>query len=314
MENYVTIIDKNYLPQLLVMVRSLLKFSTEIRLWIFCMDNHCMTELSSNSILQNMCTLVEIDKLMTPNLRKAKSNRDSGEFIWTLTPFLPSYVFNQDKSINRVTYLDADIYFKKSPSLILDSFSKSRRHVLLTPHDFSVKENISELVGKFCVQFLTVTREADIFLDWWQSKCLEWCKRIPEDGKFGDQKYLDLVPTLFPELYFSLELTEYTQGPWNMNNFQPQDAVFFHFHGVRIKKNKIIISGTRPSEVYWKQLYVEYITELFGTIGLAKLKVDQFKIFRDDPPFNLNNIYRIIQWIFRKDIIVLSKKKWNKGI
>jgi lipopolysaccharide biosynthesis glycosyltransferase len=314
MENYVTIIDKNYLPQLLVMVKSLLRFSTEIKLWIFCLDNQCFTELASNSILQNTCTLVEIEELMTPNLREAKNNRNIGEFIWTLTPFLPSYIFNKDKTVNRVTYLDADIYFKKSPKLILDSFLESRKHLLLTPHDFSDSENISEIVGKFCVQFLTVTRDANIFLDWWQSRCIEWCKSIPEDGKFGDQKYLDLVPIIFPDLYFSLKLTEYTQGPWNMKKFQPQDAVFFHFHGVRIKKNKIVISGTLPNDSYWKELYVEYVSELFETIRGSNIRVDQFKLFKDYPLFKLNNIYRLAQWIIRKNLIVLSEKKWTKRI
>ena len=34
-------------------------------------------------------------------------------------------------------------------------------------------------------------------LKWWQEKCIDWCHDYPDNGRLGDQKYLDEWPKLF---------------------------------------------------------------------------------------------------------------------
>ncbi len=296
------------------MLNSLCRFSPEYKIWVFCMDDESLTELSSMQSISNSCLLINIEKLITDDIAKAKKDRTHGEFIWTLTPFLYSYVFDQDKSIPRITYLDADLYFRKSPEILLDLFSKSKKQILLTPHGFSPNRDLSEIVGKFCVQFLTVSREASPFLNWWQTRCLEWCGSVPTDGKFGDQKYLDLVPELFPNLYFSLENIELTQGPWNMERFSPSDSVFFHFHGVRIKNRKIMISGILPDELYMKELYFDYLSKLFDIIKVSDAKFYQYKIFKNFSLTDRDNLYRMFSLLLRRNFVVFTKNKLRRYV
>jgi hypothetical protein len=198
--------------------------------------------------------------------------------------------------------------------ILIRIFESSKKYIFLTPHNFAEGQDLSHIVGKFCVQFLTVTREAKEFLNWWGDKCIDWCGSIPSDGRFGDQKYLDDVPIIFPKDFFVLENTSLTQGPWNMKRFSPNDAVFFHFHGVRIRKNKIVIFGTLPDKLYWGELYFGYLSKLFAILKMTDMKFVQFKLISEKPKLNINNIYRMINWVLRRNLIVLTEKKLRKSI
>ena len=313
-ETFVTIVDKNFIPQLLVMLDSLSRFSNSYHVWIFCLDSDTYFQLSKISNIQKYTKLIEVVSIITPDIARVREERSVGEFAWTLTPFLPIYIFKLEPSISRVTYVDADLYFKNDPAILINIFDNSKKSILLTPHDFSEGQDLSHIVGKFCVQFLTVTRGAAEFLNWWGDKCIDWCGSTPSDGKFGDQKYLDDVPLAFPKDFFILENTYLTQGPWNMKKFSPADAVFFHFHGVRIRKTKVIISGTLPNRIYWGGMYFEYLTKLFEKIRKSNTDIFQFKLFSDSPLLNRNNIFRLINLILRRNLLILTEKKLRKSI
>ena len=76
-------------------------------------------------------------------------------------------------------------------------------------------------------------------MQWWQNRCIEWCFDRLEDGKFGDQKYLDQWPTLFPTQVHVLRQVDKTLAPWNSDYFLTHrpfghTPVFFHFQSFRI--------------------------------------------------------------------------------
>ena len=115
--------------------------------------------------------------------------------------------------MKRVTYLDADLWFRKSPAPIFKEFDKSGKDVLITDHAYSPEYDNSEKNGQYCVQFTTFTREGgETVRKWWEERCIEWCFARFENGKFGDQKYLDDWLERFPEQVHVLSLARRHSG------------------------------------------------------------------------------------------------------
>ena len=127
------------------------------------------------------------------------------EAIMSLKPRLIRYVLRQ--SGKACIYLDTDI-------LVLQDFAQrlaleDGSSILLTPHltgPLGVARGHEEIVllraGVFNAGVLAVTASdpAFAFLDWWDARCHAYCLNRQSDGLFVDQRWLDLVPTLFSQV------------------------------------------------------------------------------------------------------------------
>jgi hypothetical protein len=178
--------------------------------------------------------------------------------------------------VGRVTYLDADLWFRKNPTPIFQEFDKSGKDVLITDHAYSPEYDLSEISGQYCVQFTTFTREGgETVRKWWEERCIEWCFARFENGKFGDQKYLDDWPERFPEQVHVLSNQGWTLAPWNANRFPYSNGIFWHFHGLRLteKRSKPMVQFTTsysiPS-ITRKQIYEPYLEDLRVVIEIMK--------------------------------------------
>lgn len=238
-EHFVTLFDANYLPMGMALHESLMQHAQPFHLWILCMDEQVKRQLRLLS-LQNT-TLIPLDEVETPELLEVKTGRTRGEYCWTMTPFSAQAVFDRAPHAKRVTYLDADLFFFADPAELLSEFEQSDRDVMITEHAYDPKYDQSETSGRFCVQFMTFqnTQEAKRVMKWWQERCVEWCFARVEDGKCGDQKYLDLWPDLFKSEVYILTAVDKTLAPWNVDYFGEKleghlTPVFYHFHGLRI--------------------------------------------------------------------------------
>jgi hypothetical protein len=278
-EHFVTLFDNNFLPMGLCLHRSLLEHGQPFHLWVLCMDELVETNLK-NLALPHL-TLIPLRDVEDPALLAVKPTRSRGEYCWTLTPFVPGFVFHRDASIVRVTYLDADLFFFDEPRALIDEFVHSGRHVLMTEHVygslygrlFREKRN-----GRYCVQFMTVrrTEEASKVMRWWQERCLEWCYARVENGKFGDQKYLDQWPQLFPHDVHVLQQKQKALAPWNLAHFAGRGngnlaPVFYHFHGLRlISAETILMSWGYKIGTVGDAVYGAYRKALGDVIGLLR--------------------------------------------
>ena len=261
-EHFCTLFDKNYLPLGMALHQSLLIHAQPFHLWILCMDEQVEQQLKQLNL--TYVTLIPLREIETPELLSAKAERSRGEYCWTLTPFTFEAVFNRDIAISQVTYLDADLFFFDDPQILLNELPADK-DVLITDHAYAPEYDQSEISGRFCVQFLTFKRSQKAFevMHWWQERCLEWCFNRVEDGKFGDQKYLDSWLQLFGESVYIVRQTNKTLAPWNTNFFSKKTKidfkpVFYHFHTFKI---------ISPNQI---QLYFKY---RIGTRGLKLYKV-----------------------------------------
>jgi 2-polyprenyl-3-methyl-5-hydroxy-6-metoxy-1,4-benzoquinol methylase len=246
------------------------------------MDEETNTFLKSAS-LKNII-VIDSCTFQTEDLKKVKEERGRAEYCWTCTPFLIKYCLDT-YSLKDCTYLDADIFFFNDPEILFAELDE-KYSVAITRHNYSPEHDQTEVSGIYCVQFVWFQdssngREA---LDWWCSACLESCELKPEEGKCGDQKYLDD----WTERFQGVHVFENPGGgvaPWNIQHFNfrndgtlfiVQDGkewpvIFFHYHGLRfVGGTHVRFSGSRYQiDKFSKEtFYTPYIKELLELRGV----------------------------------------------
>lgn len=237
-EHFVTLFDDSFLPIGLALYRSLVARAQPFRLWVVAIDDDVERHLKQLALPD--LEVIPLASIESPELLAVKPGRNRAEYCWTLTPFTAQAVFDRDPSAQRATYLDADLFFLDDPRVLLNELDQSGKQVLITEHAYAPEYDRSHDSGRFCVQFLTFDRsdKARAVMRWWQERCLEWCFARYENGKFGDQVYLDQWPSLFGDRVHIVRQVEKTLAPWNVRHFaersqSPLEPVFYHFHGLR---------------------------------------------------------------------------------
>lgn len=247
MMNFCTLFDSNYLHYGLALHASLVKNCSDFHLYIFAFDQKC-EDFIKKAQLKNV-TIISLAEFEDEDLLAAKPSRSKGEYCWTCTPSTILYVL-KNFNVASCTYIDADIFFFSDPKILFDEMGE--KSILITEHRYSEKHDQSKISGKYCVQFMCFKNnqyglEA---LNWWRDRCIEWCYNRVEDGKFGDQKYLDDWLSRFESAH---ELQNLGGGvaPWNVEryNFLQENnqvfgveknggkkfqLVFYHFHGFKL--------------------------------------------------------------------------------
>lgn len=272
MEHYVTLFDSLFLPQGLALHMSMERHVKDYTLWILCVDAEVHDVLTMLN-LPNV-RLLQLSQLETEKLKQVKPTRTKAEYCWTLTPFAPRFVFKTDSTVTRVTYLDADLWFQKHPAAIFREFEASGKHVLITEHAYAPENDQTAISGQYCVQFMTFNRDGgEMVRKWWEERCIEWCYARLEDGKFGDQKYLDDWPERFNESVHVLNNKELALAPWNATRYPYGNGVFWHFHSLRIesysgKLFSVFLGPYTLPRVTIKNVYANYVEELRKVIKM----------------------------------------------
>lgn len=245
MQNFCTLFNSFYLSRGLAMYHSLLSQSVDFHLYIFAFDDACYDVLRRLNL--SNATIIPLSEFETPELLSVKGDRTGGEYCWTCTSFTIWHCMHT-YSLDHCTYVDADLLFFADPVVLTNEIGANA--VLITEHRYSPEYDQSELSGVYCVQFITFrnTETGLKVLDWWRKACLEWCFNRFEDGKFGDQKYLDDWTSRFEGIHV-LKHAGGGLAPWNSKDYEFSNAsgqffiknaqsgkvplVFYHFHDFR---------------------------------------------------------------------------------
>jgi hypothetical protein len=301
-EHFVTLFDSLFLPAGIALHSSLMRHAQPFHLWIICMDTAVESALAAARL--DHVSLIPLEEAETAELRAIKPTRNKGEYCWTVTPNAADFVFARTAEPRRVTYVDADIFFFDPQSILLKEFDESGKHVLITDHAYDPKLDQSATSGRFCVQFMTFRRtpEASQVSAWWRDRCLEWCYDRCEDGKFGDQKYLDDWPNRFSKAVHVLKQTEKTLAPWNARYFSnlnqgPLNPVMYHFQSLRfIGSRRILLYKNYSIPPAAQALYEEYVKELELSCGLIEKQLGNAIPFRHEVYTGLD---RLRHWVGR---------------
>lgn len=300
MEHYVTLFDSFFLPQGLALHASMQRHAGDYRLWVLCVDDTARDVLAGLA-LPNV-SLLKLSALETPALLRVKADRSRAEYCWTLTPFAPRFVFEADASVSRVTYVDADLWLCKNPRPIFAEFERAGAQVLITDHGYAPEYDQAHLSGQFCVQFMTFTRRGgEPVRQWWEDRCIEWCYARFEQGKYGDQRYLDDWPTRFEGIVHVLTQQQFTQAPWNATRFPCSQAITYHFQSLRILPGRLIDCCSvyvlpKPALI---ALYQPYLVDLGAAI--TRLQAGGFKVKPQAPALGLyGKLRRLFSGVYQQ--------------
>jgi hypothetical protein len=259
---FCTLFDVNYLPRGLVLYRSLERHCPDFRLRVFCMDTQAKELLDRLQLPRLKAIALDELEAHDAELLAVKPTRTQVEYCWTATPSVCAYALETEPDLEAITYLDADLMFFRDPEPIWQEFGDDS--VLIVPHRYAPQwQPHAETSGIYNVEFMTFRRDRRGLetLHWWRDRCIEWCYFRVEDGKMGDQKYLDD----WPERFEGVHVLQHPGGglaPWNVEQYElarnngsvlvdNRELVFYHYHSLRLYRGAVLGAALeRVAEVH----------------------------------------------------------------
>lgn len=244
--NICTNFYSNYLYKGLALYYSLESRSNDFCLWILCMDEETHTILTGLNLKH--AKFIRLNKVETIGLLKVKKSRNKAEYSWTLKSSFIDYLFKKYKKISSLFYLDGDVFFFNDINLIYNLIGN--HSIAITPQRFPKgSEDKVKTTGIFNAGVIYIKRDRIGLkaLERWRRQCIKWCYFRLEDGKLGDQMYLDEWPGLYKNLY-QFQHPGVNLAPWNVNSHKiskkvnkiyvnSKPLIFYHFHQFKIFSN-----------------------------------------------------------------------------
>jgi glycosyltransferase involved in cell wall biosynthesis len=240
----VTIVSPNYWHFARVLMTSVARQHPEWKRFVLLLGDRPGTGSEEEQF-----TIVPLAALPLPNPLQFCFRYTILELNTAMKPWMIEHIF--ERGYDRVIYLDPDI-FLYSRLAELDA-AAPETFLTLTPHltgsiggddGHHPSERSILVAGAYNLGFLAVSRRPALerFLNWWKEKLEFQCVVDVARGLFVDQKWIDLVPGLFPGVTI-LRHEGYNVAYWNLrqrhvagsgaeatSNGQP--LRFFHFSGV----------------------------------------------------------------------------------
>lgn len=301
---YCTYFDKGFLLKGLALHSSLVRHNPDAELWILTFDDY--TEKILKKMKLRGVTVIPLRDFEDKGLLVAKKTRSNIEYMWTTTPSIPLYIFKHG-STDYVMYLDADEYFFSSANAIIDEVGNCS--LLAIEHRFPKgREVLNHDLGRFNVA-VNVFKKDKIgiaCLTRWRKQCINWCYWKHEDGKLGDQMYLNEWPKLYGDKLVISKNLGVNAAPWNISQYSvskkgtsiyvnDDKLVCYHFHQFQIltpEKFSRVHGYIVPKEVE-DGIYTPYEKEL----------TEQYKnLKRIDSHFEIKVPYQNPVQIFRQKL------------
>ena len=261
-----TICSKNYLARALCLYNSIKSFNPNVKFSLFLSD---IIEYKDLGIIFDSANIFYLDDLFNLNdISKITSKYD----ITELNTAIKATCFKKLMAIgcDRVLYLDPDIEVFDE----LDELNDLLRFhdAIVTPHinsqyldDFRPTDLDIITSGTYNFGFLALNNTEQVigFLNWWETKLLNFCYSDIPNGLFVDQKFGELITSFIQKTYI-LHDVSYNVAYWNLHerrvsktknySINGKPLKFFHFSGlsnqieevsrhqnrIRIEKNSTI--------------------------------------------------------------------------
>jgi glycosyltransferase involved in cell wall biosynthesis/2-polyprenyl-3-methyl-5-hydroxy-6-metoxy-1,4-benzoquinol methylase len=242
--NICTIIARNYLAQARVLARSFKQVHPDGNCTVLVIDDPA----GYIDPAAEQFELVTIHDIGLPDAERMAAFYDVMELSTAVKPWLLRTLLGRD-GVDSVSYLDPDIQVFSSLAKIEEE--AVRHGIVLTPHfteplprdGRKPSEEDILISGTYNLGFigLGAGETAEALLDWWSERLENECLNDPANGHFVDQRWIDLAPSFWPDL-FLLRETSYNIAYWNLptRNLESdgdgyrvdgEPLRFFHFSG-----------------------------------------------------------------------------------
>lgn len=279
---FFTIVSRNYLAYARTLMQSVAAQYPESKRYLCLVDERAEDPTLDTDLFET----ITIDQLGLPDFEAFVFRYDIMELNTAVKPYMFEWLRMRQPQAGLV-YLDPDICVRRPLSEVAQGFEDGKLAVL-TPHlnaplpdDGKFPTELSLMrTGSYNCGFVAINaahRQSAALIDWWARKLEFGCFVDLDAGLFTDQKWMDMVPGLFPDVAI-LRHDGYNVAYWNLAS-RPvtRDAesgylangvplVFAHFSGVDLSKPGIFskhqnrftaddIGGLRP-------LYDDYLEKL----------------------------------------------------
>lgn len=278
--HFCTYFDHHYLVRGLALIQSLTVHCPAVTIWVLCMDDQTFGVLTRMNLPGVHTISLQEFEQENPDLAAVKPQRTELEYYFTCTPSLPRFVLDRRPEVAVITYLDADLYFYDDPMPLFEEFGAGS--IGIVPHRISpALQAAGAKISLYNVAWVTFRRDAAglACLHWWRERCIEWCYNRKEEGKYGDQGYLDDWPTRFPGVVVLNHLGA-DLARWNVANYQlaigddrkvyvdGQPLIFYHFSGFTQTQswlyNPRLVNLAKVSRILRRRVYGQYVRALYS--------------------------------------------------
>lgn len=240
-----TIVSNNYLHYANTLFDSVKEFCPEADLFLGLCDK-LVEETSCPG-----AEIIELVDLPIENLGRFIYQYSILELNTAIKPYVIEQLMN--KGYDKVIYIDPDIKLFSSLDGMLSLLDQ--HNVLLTPHltnlldDGKLPNELGILqAGSYNLGYigLRTCAETRKLVKWWQAKLYKECVVDLSRGLFVDQKWMDMVPSLFEGVYINRD-EGWNVAYWNLNHRDIKEVgknkfevngrplVFFHYSGYSIE-------------------------------------------------------------------------------
>lgn len=238
-----TVVTQNYFHFAKTLAESIVEQQWPVDLYVFVIDG----DRSSTDLCSDIFTTLSLADLFAepPVIRLFRYT--AFEMVVSVKPMAMQHLLQE--GYEKVVFLDADILILGSMNPITSRLNSN--DIVITPH---ITEPIHDTYRPGYLDFIIsgtlnagffAARNSDnalAFLKWWRNKLHTQCLYNPQGGLHYEQKWCDLAPSLFPQVYIDRS-PGLNVAYWNLaqrpvkkvgDSYFVRDVplTFFHFSGV----------------------------------------------------------------------------------
>ena len=277
-----TIVSKNYLSLARVWNDSVQKHHPGMRTFVLIVDR---IEGAFDPAKEPF-EVIEVEQLGIPEFRDMAFKYNILELNTAVKPFFLEHLF-RNRDVDRLVYFDPDTVLYAALDRVREMLEE--KQIVVVPHILAPQDadgrrpNETDFLisGAYNLGFLALKKSGEVFsfLRWWQERLVDACFSAPERGLFTDQKWIDLVPSIFSGVGI-LKDRGYNVAYWNLHERMDLEArsgggygfpecplTFFHFSGIEFDRPELISKYQNRFRLHtlpeaYRELFSRYVEAL----------------------------------------------------